>query len=82
MNVRRMVMRSALLQVALGLAIGVPAAIEGGRLMAAELFGIAAWNPLVLCCVIALLAAVALVASAAPAHRAASVEPMDALRNS
>jgi len=81
-NVRSMVMRGALLQVALGLAIGIPAAIEAGRLMAAELFGIGAWNPLVLGCVIALLAAVALVASAAPAHRAASVEPMDALRNS
>jgi len=79
-NVRQMVLRSALLQVALGLAIGVPAAIEAGRLMAAELFGIAAWNPVVLGSVIALLAAVALVAAAVPAHRAASLEPMEALR--
>jgi len=79
-NVRQMVLRNALLQVALGLAIGVPAAIEAGRLMAAELFGIAAWNPLVLGSVIALLAVVALVAAAVPAHRAASLEPMEALR--
>jgi predicted permease len=82
MNVGRMVLRSALLQVTLGLALGIPAAIEAGRLMSAELFGIDAWNPLVLGCVVALLAAVALVASLAPAHRAASLEPMDALRNS
>jgi predicted permease len=80
-NVRRMMLRSALLQVGLGLAIGVPAAVEAGRLMAAELFGIEPWNPLVLATVIALLAVVALIAAAAPAHRAASPDPMEALRN-
>lgn len=81
-NVGRMVLRSALLQVALGLLIGVPAAIASGRLMTDELFGIGAWNPLVLGSVIALLAAVALIAAAVPAHRAASLEPMEALRRS
>lgn len=80
-NVRRMVLRGALLQVALGLAIGVPAAIEAGQLMAAELNGIEAWNPQVLGSVIALLTAVALIAAAVPAHRAARIEPMEALRN-
>jgi ABC-type lipoprotein release transport system permease subunit len=49
--------------------------------MAAELFGIEPWNPLVLATVIALLAVVALIAAAAPAHRAASLDPMEALRN-
>jgi len=82
MNVGRMVLRSALVQVALGLVVGVPAAVVAGRMMSSELFGIDAWNPLVLGCVVALLAAVTVVASAAPAHRAASLEPMDALRNS
>ena len=82
MNVRGLVLRSALLQVAIGLAVGIPAAIEAGRLMAAELFGINAWNPLVLGSVVALLGTVSVVASAAPAHRAARLEPMDALRNS
>jgi hypothetical protein len=81
-NVRHMVLRGALLQVALGLAIGVPDAIEAGRLMAAELFGIDAWNPLVPGRVIALLAAVAILASAVPAHRPASLEPIDGLRSS
>jgi predicted permease len=80
-NVRRMVLKSALLQVGLGSAIGIPAAIEAGRMMSAELFGIGAFNPLVMGSVIALLLAVAVVASAAPAHRAASLEPMEALRN-
>jgi ABC-type antimicrobial peptide transport system permease subunit len=81
-DVRQMVLRSAFLQVALGLAIGVPAAIEAGRLMGAELFGINAWNPLVMGSVIALLTAVALIAAAVPAHRASSLEPMEALRRS
>ena len=81
-NVRHMVLRSALLQVALGLAIGIPAAIEAGQLIAAELFGIDAWNPQVLLTVIAVLAAVALIAAAVPAQRAASIEPMEALRSS
>lgn len=81
-NVQGMVLRSALLQVALGLIIGIPAAIEAGRLMAAELFGVGAWDPLIMTTVIALLALVGVVASAAPAQRAASLDPMDALRSS
>jgi ABC-type antimicrobial peptide transport system permease subunit len=79
-NVRQMVLRSALLQVAVGLVIGIPAAIEAGRLIAAELYGIDAWNPLVLATVTALLAAVALIAAAVPAQRAANLAPMEALR--
>ena len=81
-NVRRMVLRGAVQHVTLGLAIGVPAAIEAGRLMSAELFGIDAWNPLVLGTVVAILAAVALIAAAVPAQRAARLEPMEALRSS
>ena len=80
-NVRRMVLGGALLQVAMGLAIGVPVAIAAGQLMAAELNGIEAWNPLVLGSVIALLSAVALLAAAIPAQRAAKTEPMEALRS-
>jgi ABC-type lipoprotein release transport system permease subunit len=49
--------------------------------MAAELNGIEAWNPQVLGSVIALLTAVALIAAAVPAHRAARIEPMEALRS-
>jgi len=79
-NVQGMVLRGALLQVGLGLLIGIPAAIAAGHLMAAELFGVSTWSPPVLGMTTAMLAAVALVAAAAPAHRAASVEPMEALR--
>ena len=47
-HVQGMVLRGALLQVGIGLVIGIPAAVEAGRLMAAELFGVSAWSPMVL----------------------------------
>ena len=68
------------LQVGLGLLIGIPAAIAAGHLMASELFGVSTWSPMVLGMTTLVLAGVALTASAAPAHRAATVEPMEALR--
>jgi predicted permease len=81
-HVQRMVLQEAFLQTGVGLAIGVPGAIGAGHLMAAELFGVSAWNPLVLGAATLVLGAVALAAAAAPALRAASVEPMEALRQS
>lgn len=79
-DVGKMVLRTAFLQVGVGLLIGLPLAIVAGHLMAAELFGVEAWNPLVLGTTTAMLAAVALIAAVLPARRAARVEPMEALR--
>jgi len=79
-DVQRMVLRSAFVQAGVGLAIGIPAAIEAGRLMTAELLGVGAWNPMVLGTTVVVLGAAALAAAALPAQRAASVEPMEALR--
>ena len=64
----------------LGLAAGVPLAIFAGRLLESQLFevkGINAPSLLVACGVMALSA---VVASIVPARRAASVDPMQALR--
>ena len=80
LDVQKMVLRGAFLQVGVGLLIGIPAAIEAGRLMAAELFGVGAVNPLVLGATTAVLCLAALLASSLPARRAAGVEPMEALR--
>ena len=79
-HVLEMVLRAALLQVGIGLVIGLPTAIAAGHLMSAELFGVEAWSPLVLGTTTAMLAAVAVLAAMLPARRAAGVEPMEALR--
>jgi hypothetical protein len=79
-HVQAMVLRGAALQAGLGLLIGIPAAIGAGHLMAAELFGVSAWNPMVLGVTTLMLAVVVLVAASLPARRAAGVEPMEALR--
>lgn len=80
-NVQKMVLRGAFLQTGIGLLLGIPAAILGGHLLAANLFGIAAFNPLVLGATIAVLAIATFLAALLPARRAASVEPMRALRS-
>jgi ABC-type antimicrobial peptide transport system permease subunit len=78
--VLKMVLKGAFLQVVLGLAIGIPLTILGGRAMASQLFGIKPWDPLILATTAMVLGAAAFVASAIPARRAASIEPMQALR--
>ena len=75
-----MVLGGAFWQVGIGLAIGIPAAIGAGRLMAAQLFGVDPWDPVMLTLAILLLGLAAFLASAIPAWRAAAVEPMVALR--
>ncbi|HEV2276796.1 MAG TPA: ABC transporter permease [Acidobacteriaceae bacterium] len=76
-----MVLRAAFWQVGIGLAIGIPAAIGAGYLIASQLFGIRPWNPLLLASATALLGLAALVAAVIPAQRAASIDPMQALRS-
>jgi predicted permease len=80
LHVQKMVLSGAFLQVGLGLLIGIPAAIAAGHFMAAELYGVNEWNPLVLGATTLVLGTVALLAAAIPARRAAGVEPMEALR--
>ena len=80
LNIVRFVLRGAFLLVAIGLFIGIPLAIGAGRLMAAQLFEIRSWDPHVFGFSILALGACAAVASILPAHRAASTNPMKALR--
>ncbi len=80
-SVVAMVLRGAFWQVGIGLGIGIPAAIGAGYLIASQLFGVRPWNPLLLAGATALLALAALVAAVIPARRAASTDPMQALRS-
>jgi ABC-type antimicrobial peptide transport system permease subunit len=79
-NMLRMVLRGAFLQVGIGLAIGIPVTILGGRAMASQLFGVKPYDPLVMLITATVLAGAAFIAAVIPARRAASTEPMLALR--
>ena len=79
-RVVQMVLRGAFVQVGLGLAIGIPVAILGARLMADQLYGVRSYDPLTLVAAVVVLAACAAVAGFVPARRAANIEPMVALR--
>jgi predicted permease len=74
------VAKRALLQVIVGVAIGLPVALWAGGLIASGLYEVSARDPLVLGAATAVLIAIAMLASAVPARRAASVDPMRALR--
>ena len=63
-----------------GLALGIPAAIGAGYLIASHLFGVRPWDPLMLSGATLLLGLAALIAAFIPARRAAGVDPMQALR--
>jgi predicted permease len=79
-SVVRLVLRGAFRQVLIGLALGIPISIACGHLMAAQLYQVKSWDPLVLAGSIAALGFCALVASVIPAQRAASINPVQALR--
>ena len=74
------ILRSALVQVGAGVAIGLPAAFIAGRFLQARLFGVAPYDPLVMIAGLALLACSAGIAALLPAGRAARMDPVRALR--
>lgn len=75
-----MVMKEVLLLLGIGLAVGVPAAIGLGRLVATQLYGVESKDPWVAGVAMALLAAVAALAGLIPARRASRIDPLIALR--
>jgi ABC-type antimicrobial peptide transport system permease subunit len=79
-NMLAMVLRSAFLQVGIGLALGLPVIIFGGRVMANQLFGVKPYDPMVFLVTTCALAGAAFAAAMIPARKAASTEPMLALR--
>jgi putative ABC transport system permease protein len=79
-RVVRLVLREALLLLAVGLTAGIIISVWAGRAAATLLFGLQPYDPISLLGATALLAAVALAASYGPARRAASLPPMVALR--
>jgi ABC-type antimicrobial peptide transport system permease subunit len=79
-NVVRMVLRGAFLQVGLGLALGIPIALIGGHYMTDQLYAVRSYDPLSILMAVVVLSLAAALAGFIPARRAASIEPMEALR--
>jgi len=79
-RVMELVLKGAFLQVVIGLLIGVPASIGCARLIASKLYQVKGWDPWVLAGAVLSLALCALVATLVPARRAATVNPVTALR--
>ena len=74
------VMRGAMMQVALGLAIGIPVALLCVRFVKSQLYEISSVNFTVMAAAIVTLAVSAAIAGIIPARRAASINPVEALR--
>src|SRR3984885_4825507 len=79
-RLRWMFIRSALALTGIGVAIGLAAAAGLMRLMKSLLFGVSPLDPFTYISVLIILTAAAVLASYLPARRAASVNPVEALR--
>jgi ABC-type antimicrobial peptide transport system permease subunit len=80
-QVRSMILRESTGLTAIGIASGVGAALMLTRMVKSMLFGVTPNDPMTLAGGVALLLAAALAATWIPARRAASVQPMEALRH-
>ena len=77
-----LVLREVAILTGLGIVIGVPAALGLSRLVASQLFGLSATDPITLTVAAVTLGLVGAAAGYLPARRAADVEPVTALRTS
>jgi len=76
-----LVMKDVATLVALGLAIGLPAALVLARLVQSQLFGLQARDPLIFTAASLALVLVAVFSGIIPSSRAARIDPVDALRH-
>jgi len=79
-NILMLILREAGTLLALGLAVGVVLAIGAASLARSLLFGLQPFDPATIATAALGLAAVAVAASLLPAHRAATLDPVAALR--
>jgi ABC-type antimicrobial peptide transport system permease subunit len=80
MNVLKLVLRAAFVQIGIGLAIGIPASILAGYAMTTQLFGVKPYAPDILLVTTAVLSLAAVFATVLPGRKAATLEPIRALR--
>ena len=80
LHVLKLVLSGAFLQIAAALLIGIPVTIAAGHAMASQLFGVKPYDARILLATTLALSVAAFAAALVPARRAASVDPMRALR--
>jgi predicted permease len=80
-RILREVLVQSLLSCGIGLLLGIPLAYVAGRLLSGQLFGVGSFDLPVVAIAVLLLSLSAAVAALLPARRAASIEPMQALRS-
>jgi len=78
-SVLGLVLRAALAQVGMGLALGIPAALAGGRVLVSQLYGVKSYDPMIIGVAAAVLAVCTVLAASVPARRATRVDPIVAL---
>jgi predicted permease len=78
--ISRIVLTDVLKLAGISLAVAVPCALGLARLLKSQLFGVSSSDPATFLCVTFLVAIVAIVSALVPAHRAANVDPIQALR--
>ena len=79
-QVVRLFLRHGLIVIAIGIPVGVVAAVVAARSLASLVFGITVTDPPTLGAVVVVLVCIALLASYLPARAAARIDPLDALR--
>jgi predicted permease len=79
-SVVSLVMRGALTQILIGLCLGIPASLYAGYLMKSLLYGVVSYDPWALIGAPVMLVICAVAAGFIPARRAASIDPIQALR--
>jgi predicted permease len=79
-NVLKLVLKGAFVQIGIGLAIGIPATVLAGYAMTTQLFGVKPYAPGILLVTTLVLSVAALIATLVPARKAATLEPIRALR--
>jgi predicted permease len=80
-SVATLILRQGIVLIAIGLAVGMPLAYAAGRLISGFLYQVKPLDPWTYLAVALLLPAIGLVAALVPARRAASIQPMQALRD-
>ena len=80
-DLQRLMLGSGLRMIVPGIVVGLLGAVALGRVIASQLYGVSAADPVVLASVVVLLIIVAIAACAIPTRRATRISPVEALRD-